>query len=159
MGARRRGLSVLCSVAAGLALAGCGSEVRVPDEDLPAETRAACERLIAALPAQVDDLEQREVRGSSIAAAWGDPAIVLRCGVGRPTEFDELSACHRADGVDWFVPERVVEDQRADIVMTTIGRIPAVEVLVPARYRPTTAPMVDLAEAIKATTEPGTPCT
>jgi hypothetical protein len=83
---------------------------------------------------------------------------VLRCGVGKPKEYDRFAACQRANGVDWFVPERIIEDQSADVVMTTIGRSPAIEVAVPASYRPSTAAMVDLADVIKAHTTQVSPC-
>ena len=51
-----------------------------------------------------------------------------------------------------------MEDQGADVVMTTIGRSPAVEVRVPASYRPSTAAMVDLAKVVKAHTREVSPC-
>jgi len=153
---RAAGVTVLLALLA----AGCGDgSVTIRNPDLPAADRAACTTLIDALPDRVDDLPRRTTKGSAFGAAWGDdPAIVLRCGVEKPKDFGKLSACQRANGVDWFVPDRIIEDQRADVVMTTIGRSPAVEVQVPARLRPTLAPMTDLAEAIKAHTELVAPC-
>ena len=62
-------------------------------------------------------------------AAWGDPAIIARCGLPalQPTTFD----CVDVDGVDWVVRE--LADGTA---MSTYGTDPAVEVLVPAVYGP-----------------------
>ena len=54
--------------------------------------------------------------------------------------------------MDWFVPEKMVTDQEADVVLTTIGRTPSVEISLPAEYRPPVAAMVDVAAAIKAHT-------
>lgn len=155
------GVAVL--VAGTLLLAGCGSDdVRVGDFDVSTAGRAACPAFVQALPEQVSDLPRRTVTGSPYAAAWGasgEPAIVLRCGVGTPTGFTKFSSCQRANGIDWFVPEGQIDDQRADVLMTTIGREPALEVLVPARYRPPVPAMVDLEQAIRAHTTETTPCT
>jgi hypothetical protein len=155
-------------VASALLLAGtlvaCGGDdnhVSVSGFHVVAADRAACEKLLAAVPGSVADQSRRDVSGSAYAAAWGDPAIVLRCGVGKPKGFDRFSRCQRANGVDWFVPESVIGDLEADAVMTTVGRSPAVEVELPARYRPagSAAVMVDLAPVLKAHTTKTTPCT
>ena len=103
---------------------------------------------MAALPAHVSDQSRRHTSGSPLGAAWGDPAIVLRCGVGAPEGYEPGSPCQRVNGVDWFVPEDQIEDQGSDVLLTTIGRSPAVEVAVPSDYRPPNAVMVDLADAI-----------
>lgn len=118
----------------------------------------ACPALLDDLPDRVADQQHRRTTGSTFAAAWGKHAIVLRCGVGKPADYDKFAACQRANGVDWFVPERIIEDQSADVVMTTIGRSPSIEVVVPASYRPSTAAMVDLASVIKAHTREVSPC-
>jgi hypothetical protein len=143
-------------------LAGCGGDgVHVDGYHVATDDRPACRQVLDALPARVGDQPHRAVTGSPYAAAWGDPAIVLRCGVGKPDGYDRFARCQRADGVDWFVPESTISDQRKDAVMTTIGRSPAVEVRLPARYRPEGAAsvMVDLAPAIKAHTLEKAPCT
>lgn len=142
----------MCAVL-GATLAACGgNEVDVPSYDVAPSVRTACQKLLAALPDEVADQKRRTTEGSDLATAWGDPAIVLRCGVGLPEEFGPLSSCQRANGVDWFVPDRIIEDQRADVVMTTVGRSVNVEVRVPAKYRPSLAPMTDLAPALTAST-------
>ena len=56
------------------------------------------------------------------------------------------------------MPESQVEDQQADVVMTTVGRAQHVQVVVPARYRPPAAAMVDLAPAIKSSIREVQPC-
>jgi len=146
----------LAALAAGLTA--CGDDVHVPPTKVSAGDAARCKALVEALPDKVADKPRRPTTGNAFAGAWGDPAIVLRCGVGVPEGYDKFSSCQRANGVDWFVPESVIADQRADVVMTTLGRSPRVEVTVPADYRPTLAPMADLATAIKQTTREVSPC-
>jgi hypothetical protein len=139
------GVVVLLALSA--ALSGC--KVDVPDTDVPAAQQKPCASLVEALPDSVSDQERRDTTGNPLSAAWGDPAIVLRCGVGTPADYDPLTGCQTANGVDWYVPEEGMNDQKVDVVMTTYGRVPAVEVKLPARYRPPVAAMVDLTDAIK----------
>jgi hypothetical protein len=140
------GVVVLLALAL-LTLAGC--KVSVPATDVPADQRKACAALVKALPDSASDQERRGTTGNPLSAAWGDPAIVLRCGVGKPSHYDPLVGCQTADGVDWFVPQEGMNDQSVDVVMTTYGRVPSVEVRLPAKYRPPVAAMVDLAAAIE----------
>ncbi len=153
--------SVLLLGATLVACGGDGDQVAVRGYHVATADQVGCARLVAALPDSVADQARRKVSGSPYAAAYGDPAIVLRCGVGKPEGFDRFSRCQRADGVDWFVPESVIGDLTADAVMTTVGRSPAIEVDLPAHYRPagSAAAMVDLAAVIKARTTTSTPCT
>ena len=147
----------MAGVVALLALA-TACAVDVSDTKVSDAHRKACAALVDALPDQVSDQERRETRGNPNSAAWGDPPIVLRCGVGRPAGYNQFSACEVVDGLGWFVPEKTIEDQGADVVMTTVGRDPAVEVEVPATYRPPDAVMVDLGGAVKAHTHLVKPC-
>ncbi|MCW2786770.1 MAG: hypothetical protein JWP74_3287 [Marmoricola sp.] len=141
------------------ALSGCGGgSAHVGSFDAPRSDRAACRALLTALPAKVDGKRSRTTSGSRYAAAWGNPAIVLRCGVGVPAGFNKFSACQRADGVDWFVPDSAYKDQQADVILTTVGRSPRLDLLVPGRDRPPLAAMVDLAATIKAHSRSISPC-
>jgi hypothetical protein len=135
-----------------LAGASCGG-VDVPETSVSDAGREACTSVVDALPDRVADQPRREASGSPLGAAWGDPAIVLRCGVGTPEGYDKFSACQTVDELDWFVPTDTIEDQDADVVMTTIGRKPAVEVVVPSTYRPPDAVMVDVGPAIRQHTQ------
>jgi len=146
---------VVAGVVVLLALvSGCGGdEVDVRPTGVTGTDRTACLALVKALPRHVSDQPARAVTGeTAVAAAWGDPAVVLRCGVGRPKGYTRFAACQTANGVDWFVPDEAIQDQGTDVVMTTIGRSPSVEVVVPAQDRPPVAAMVDLAPVIKAHT-------
>jgi hypothetical protein len=135
-----------------LAAAACGA-VDVPDTSVSGAGREACKSLVEALPDQVSDQKRRGTSGNPLGAAWGDPPIVLRCGVGTPQGYDKFAACQTVDDLDWFVPTSMIEDQDADVVMTTIGRKPAVEVVIPSSYRPPDAVMVDVGRAIKEHTQ------
>ena len=156
---RRSSLTVALALALSFSASACGDgTVKIDSFPVSAAGHQACPALLGALPSRVADQPRRRTSGSTFGAAWGKRAIVLRCGVGKPEEYGRFAACQRANGVDWFVPERIVEDQGADVVMTTIGRSPAVEVKVPASYRPSTAAMVDLAKVIRQHTREVSPC-
>ena len=145
------------AVALATVLSGCGA-VQIDSEDVSAADKRACTALVEDVPHRVSERPRRETDGSPLGAAWGDPAIVLRCGVGTPEDYDPTSPCTRVNGVDWFAPEDAISDQGEDVVLTTIGRKPNVEVFVPADYRPPNATMVDLAEVIKQHTKVVEPC-
>lgn len=136
-------------------IASCGSDsVHIP-EFTPAATEApACAELMPLLPKELGNQPQRETTGSEFGAAWGSPALVLRCGVGEPDGFDGFSQCQRANGIDWFIPPELFDDLTADLVVTTIGREPGLEVRVPAQYRPASPAnvMIDLEPVIRAAT-------
>jgi hypothetical protein len=63
---------------------------------------AQCARLAAGLPATIEGLSTRATRPASpLTHAWGNPAVVLRCGVGRPPGIAG-SQILRVNGVRWF---------------------------------------------------------
>jgi len=143
-----------------LVAAGCGSDtVQV---DAPAVTGAdarACKALVDALPGSVADQHRRKATtGDGYGAAWGDPAIVLRCGVPRPAGFDKFATCQVTDGVGWFIPESQITGHATDVTMTTVGRAEYVEVRLPSDYFPPATAMVDLAPAIKKAIPETKPC-
>ncbi|MDP9418498.1 MAG: DUF3515 domain-containing protein, partial [Actinomycetota bacterium] len=83
---------------------------------------------------------------SPYAAAWGDPSIVLRCGVARPAALRPESQVLTVNGVDWLA-----EEKESGYRFTTSGRAAFVEVVVPDDYAPEVDPLVDLAAPVKAT--------
>jgi hypothetical protein len=140
---RRAGpLAVGLAVAAGL-LAGCsGASSSVAPA--PQATSAACTGLLTRLPAGVAD-QIRVTDPAPGAAAWGDPRILLRCGL--PPSPPTTTPCIEVNGVDWLF------DETGDgFRLTTYGRRPAVQLDVPAGYgrSKANAAMVDLAPAVQA---------
>ena len=151
---RRRPVRTNAGAAACLVLivSACSGPVEVTPTDTA--DAAACTELVDALPDQVADVERRDVEpDTGSTAAWRDPAIVLRCGVPQPADFDALSTCQITNGVAWFIPDEQITGQPVEVLMTTIGRSPGVEVRLPADYFPPATAMVDLASSVKAHTE------
>jgi hypothetical protein len=143
-------------------LAGCGgNDVHVDGFAVGSRDRAACRQLLSSLPAELDDQSRRTTTGSTYAAAWGDPAIVLRCGVPLPAGFAG-APCITRNGIGWSVPADQADGRGTEIVMTLAFRTPVVQVRVPAHYRPNgpAEVMADLDGLVRArTTSTGRHCT
>ncbi|MEU6482981.1 DUF3515 domain-containing protein [Streptomyces sp. NPDC046887] len=140
-------LAVLLSLlAAYLLSSGDTVEVDPPAPDATGER--LCRDLHDALPATVAGLRQRGTEPSSpYTAAWGDPAVVLRCGVDRPPVMDDPRANGgEVNGVDWVLEKQ--EDGRYRC--TTSYRKAYVEVVIPAEYGDVKA-LIDLADAVRKT--------
>jgi hypothetical protein len=137
----------LGTVGAFLLISGCGGgSIDVSPPSPEASAAAACETLAASLPDTVQDGERRETSPESdLTAAWGDPAVVLRCGVSSPAAYEPTAELVEVNGVEWF-PEELERGYR----FTTFGRSAFVEVTVPDRYRPEVNALVDLAAAVEA---------
>ncbi|MGH3344688.1 MAG: DUF3515 domain-containing protein [Carbonactinosporaceae bacterium] len=104
----------------------------------------ACRALHARLPSVVDSQDRRDTRPvSPRTAAWGDPAIVLRCGVPRPRGLTATSQLAVVNGVEWFT-ERHAGGYR----FTATGRVARVQVTVPGVYAPEVNSLVDLAAPV-----------
>lgn len=123
-----------------LGLTGCGSNAPQPGPDAGT---AACTALIERLPERVLDRPRTDLDVTG-AAAWGDPAIVLRCGV--PPTGPTSNPCLEAGGLDWTFTET-----KDDFRFVTYGRNPAVEVTLPTSINRTTASgaLIDLAKAVE----------
>jgi hypothetical protein len=81
---------------------------------------------------------------SDFTAAWGDPAITVRCGVPDPKTLVPSSQLVRVDGVAWF-PEELT----AGYLFTTYRRQTNVEVTVPDDYSPEIDPVTELSPLVK----------
>nr|WP_221442789.1 DUF3515 domain-containing protein [Nocardiopsis algeriensis] len=114
-----------------IALTGCGAQtVRVEPPEPDAATAEVCADLVADLPDTLLDAERAEVRpASDLTAAWGDPAIGLRCGVDRPAALKPDSLLHEIDGIPWLF-----EPEDAPTVFTAVGHEAYVELTVPQAY-------------------------
>jgi len=136
------------SLPALLVVAGCARPVAVDPPAPPADQAVACATFIAALPAQLETVgERRDVDPDSpYTAAYGDPAVSVRCGVPDPAGLSATSALVTVDGIDWF-PEQLTEGW----VMTTIGLPAQVEIVVPDTQGPAPSVAADLTPTIAAT--------
>ncbi|MGH3430019.1 MAG: DUF3515 domain-containing protein, partial [Mycobacteriales bacterium] len=143
-------LAVLAGIAV-LAFGSRGSDHRATQNHGPvavapvirsAQDQQRCRTLVAALP---DNLlgRGREVTAkgapeqepaAEYAAAWSDPAIVLRCGVGRPASLTPSAQLIGVQGVDW-----VAATTSSGTIWTTVSLPMYVELTVPEKYRSDTA--------------------
>jgi hypothetical protein len=134
-------------------LAGCADEpVTLDSPEVSAADLQTCNAFLDDLPNRLAGHDRRKVNpAAALGRAWGDPAIIVRCGVGVPDGFDQFSSCEVANGVGWFVPDEQFDDQEADATLTAVGYRPIVSVTVPGKYRPSgpAAAIADLAQPVK----------
>lgn len=132
-------------VPAAVLLASCSGPVQVDGAEGGASPE--CAEVMELLPTTLADAPRRDTSGSPGTAAWGDPAILLRCGV-EPvgaTAQPCVGVPGATDEVDWVV---LASDDSGSIVRT-FGREPAVEVEVPGSYGPAPVSVLpDLDEAV-----------
>ena len=113
--------------------------------------QADCAALTKAVPQTVDNESRRSTSPDSpLTAAWGNPAITLRCGVPEPEVLRPGSKTYNpsadeayVDGVAWLI-EKASDGYR----FTAAQRAVYIELDVPAAYSPETNPLVDLASAV-----------
>ena len=105
--------------------------VEVDTPDVTPEADLACPVLMGQLPLEVAGETSRQVRSDSpFAYAWGDPAVVLVCGVPPPAGYAADSGTLAISGIEWFVDD----SDPAVYVWTTVDRLVPVEIRVPAEY-------------------------
>jgi hypothetical protein len=119
---RSRRLAVVAgAVALAAALTGCSTTVHL---DPAADANdPGCAAVSVLLPKSVGGYD-RVYTDAQATGAWGDPTVVLRCGVEPPAPSELV--CTTLGGVDWLVLAQ--EDERQRLV--TYGRDPAVEVII-----------------------------
>jgi hypothetical protein len=132
---------------------GCGAgAVEAPVPQPPASVARLCQALRDRLPPKVHGRARRTTAPKSpLVTAWGSPAIVVRCGVPRPTALKPTSELVDINGVSWLSvpPDRPV-------TFTAVGRLAYVEVTVPGAYQPPGDVLIELTGPIKAAI-PATP--
>jgi hypothetical protein len=132
----------LSLLAAALLLAACAPSVSVDAFPTEPDTRIDCKSLYADAPQRIAGLDRIPV-DDDVAAAWGDPAVILRCGVEKPADLTPTSYCDTVADIDWLT-ERTADGY----LFTTIGRAYFVSVEVPSAHDPAADVLVDLAEVI-----------
>ncbi len=121
-----------------LLLIGCSRPVDVQAPRID----ESCEPILAAAPINILGELQRETTPADAAAlAWGDPPIVLACGV----RFDVPPDAQilEVDGVAW-----VAQSDDAGTVFTTFEADPVIQVRVPAAYRPEVQALTELSALV-----------
>ncbi|GAA1114632.1 DUF3515 domain-containing protein [Nocardiopsis composta] len=149
----RRRATTGASAAALLLLTGCtAGAVQVPLPSPAPEAERLCGELAGGLPDEI--FGQRQVPTdpeSDLVAAWGDPAIALRCGVERPESYRPDSELTVVNGVAWLP-----EPADRPTTYTALGREAYVEVTVPPSYSPPAEALVAVGDAV-ADTVPALP--
>nr|WP_203615677.1 DUF3515 domain-containing protein [Streptomyces sp. SID13726] len=131
--------------------AGCSSaddDARAAVPSPGARVAGLCQKLDKALPSEVDGQDRRDPEPASrLTAGWGNPAIILRCGIDRPTKMNDPNADGvEVDGVGWLLEKQ----DDGSFRFTTTLRKAYVEVTIPkGRTGDGMAPLVDLAPAMK----------
>ncbi|MCT2594306.1 DUF3515 domain-containing protein [Streptomyces sp. N2-109] len=139
-----------------ITLAGCWSSGDSAGPAVPSpsgKAAGACRALHGELPGRVNAEDRAELDpASKYTAAWGDPAIELRCGVPRPEvltpgseHYNPLADQAEVNGVHWLI-----EPRDGGYRFTATGRDAFVEVTVPDDYAPEIGALPDLAKALRA---------
>jgi hypothetical protein len=140
-------LGAVIALAAGLT--GCTNAVSM--SAAPSANAAACAAVQVRLPATVDSKFDLRNTNAQATAAWGDPEVAIyHCGVAVPTVSD--LPCFSQGGVDW------IRDDRGDqVVFTTFGRSPAVQVVVDST-KTTSTVVQELSDAVSSLPKDGHEC-
>ncbi|WP_233491695.1 DUF3515 domain-containing protein [Blastococcus sp. TBT05-19] len=129
---------------------GAREDLPVLPLDAPPMTPAAeasCPALMENLPFELAGEPSRKVQSDTLHVyAWGEPPVVLRCGVERPVGWTVGASAIQINGVQWYVDTADPETT----VWTVVDRPVYVEVRLPADVdsAPVTALTVPLAEAL-----------
>jgi hypothetical protein len=124
--------------------------VQVDTPDVTPAADLACPVLMGQLPLELAGETSRLVASDSpFAYAWGDPAVVLVCGVAPPAGYVVGASAISINGVQWFVDT----SDAHTVVWTTVDRNVPVQMQVPAS---TDSALVTAASTIIATAIPYT---
>ncbi len=148
---------VLALLLTALTTAGCTSTDDAATAAVPSPSvgaAALCGQLHRQLPRRVDGLGRNDPKPrSALTAGWGDPAIILRCGVQRPAEMDDSEADSvEVNGVGWLDEQ---QDDGSHHLTTTLRRAYVEVVLPKQRTARGLSPLIDLAPAVKKTIPKG----
>lgn len=111
---------------------------------------AACTKVLAQLPVQLGTLAPRVVHANPdtpFVVAWGNPAVILRCGVTRPKSLQAGSSTQYFQNGNATSPFFDVTTSDGSNVFTTVDRAAYVSITVPGKYQGSTA-VPPLANAI-----------
>ncbi|MFD3653140.1 DUF3515 domain-containing protein [Streptomyces sp. 24-1644] len=139
--------AVLVMAAAGCSSSDAQASITVPTPS--SEAAAYCEALHEELPETVAGMDRSDPEpASDLTAGWGDGAIVLRCGVPRPSKMEDAqSDAVDADGVNWLLEQREGAGPR----FTTTYRKAYVEVTLPKEFAHDITPLAEFADSVGKT--------
>ncbi len=134
-----------------LLAAGCGTDaVEVPGPRPDPAAARLCDSLRSRLPHRLHGLAPRATTPTSpYVTAWGSPALVLRCGVPRPSGLRPTSELAVINSISWLG-----QPTGRPVTFTAVGRLAYVEVTVPAKYAPPGDVLIELSGPIKAAVPP-----
>lgn len=115
-------------------LSACGSTEVVAAPVLAGGTATTCQQLIADLPQEILGVSMHSSTNDS-QVQWGDPSLMLTCGVPQSTDVEAWSACSVFDGVQWYINPKQTEDPGSDVTLETLGTDPIVRLDVPRDVR------------------------
>jgi hypothetical protein len=98
----------------------------------------ACAKVLEQLPVQLGKLRPRVVHtrpDSPFVVAWGDPAVVLACGVDRPASLRPASTAQYFTNGPATGPYYDVTSSDTGNVWTTVDREPYISITVPSEYQ------------------------
>lgn len=136
-------VSVALLVAVALA-SGCGRQVAVPAPEAPAP---ACDRVT--IPSTVSGAGLRPTTEPG-TAAWGEPPITYRCGVGRPAALAPTSRLLDVGSIGWLPIEGTGGTGFIAVTWPAQSEPIYVEVLVPEEYAAPADVLIDISAALDA---------
>jgi len=138
---RRSHLLVFPIFAVTISIGGCAQHLTI--EPGAGGGSSFCGNLVSGLPVELGNQLIRSTKpADSGIAAWGDPAIVLKCGVSAPASMTASSQLISINGVDWF-QESLTNGNR----FTSVNTSEFIEINIPNAYEPAAGLLIDLANA------------
>lgn len=131
---RSRVVGVALLALCGLSLTGCTDSV-VAAPTLTGDTAEVCRSVVQALPATILGVSRHDVV-DGVQAQWGDPALVVTCGVEQPADIEAWSGCSVMEGVQFHINEKQTQDPDGPVTVHTLGTDPVVRLDVPVDVRP-----------------------
>jgi hypothetical protein len=139
-----RSIALALTLVSTIAVGGCGfGSVDIDAFTNAPGTEQVCADLTAAVPEVLDDAVRRDVTPApEQSAAWGDPPIILRCGLPQPSREPGV-ALLVVNGLSWYP-----EAGEGGTFFTLLERAAVVEVAVPDDYAPEATILVELSPAV-----------
>lgn len=113
---------------------GC-EEAVVAAPTLTGDTATQCADIVAGLPEEILGVSAHS-RVTGTQVQWGDPPLVLTCGVEQSAGVEAWSKCSVLDGVQWFIDPQQYQNPDSDVTVETLGTEPIVRLDVPLDLRP-----------------------